>query len=106
MPKKKQPLVFGSDTRKCQPRLRMIANGNEKVNTVRAEQCASIMVTSQTLLRQVDMQRGEKATPITKSKLPLTVKRGHLKEVAANVLANVFIERGQTEDAACKGQGG
>ena len=53
MPKKQQTLVFGAGTRKIQPRLRMIGNGSAEVNTVRAEQCASIVVTSKTLLRDV-----------------------------------------------------
>lgn len=97
MAKKKDPLVLGSNTRKCQPRLRMIANGNLKVNTVRAEQCASIAVTSQTLLKQVPIQRHETAVPLKKNELPRSVKRGGLKRVASNVMANVFIE---TLDAA------
>lgn len=92
MPKKKSRLVLGPDTRKCQPRLRMIANGNPKVNTVRAEQCASIAVVNQTLLKQVPIQRSESAVPVKKRELPRSVKRGSLKGVPSNVLANVFIE--------------
>ena len=101
MAKKKSPLVLGANTRKCQPRLRMIANGNSKVNTVRAEQCASIAVTSQTLLKEVPVQRHEAAIPIKKSELPRRVKRGSLKKVASNVVANVFIE---TLDASSLGK--
>jgi hypothetical protein len=92
MAKKKKPLVLGPDTRKCQPRLRMIANGNPKVNTVRAEQCASIAVVNQKLLKQVPIQRSESAVPLKKRELPRSVKRGSLKVVPSNVLANVFIE--------------
>ena len=92
MPKKKKPLVFGPDTRKCQPRLRMIANGSPKVNTVRAEQCGPIAVISETLLRQIPIQRSESAVPVKKNKLPRSVKRGKSKGVPSNVLANVFIE--------------
>jgi len=92
MPKKKRPLVLGPDTRKCQPRLRMIANGSPKVNTVRAEQSGSIAVVSQTLLKQVPIKRSESAVPVTKKELPKTVKRGSLKSVPSNILANVFIE--------------
>src|SRR5215204_4325728 len=93
MPKKKKSPVLGDDTRKCQPRLRMIANGSVKVNTVRAEQCASIAVTSQTLLRQVPEQRGKDARPIKKDQLPKkSVKPKHLKTVTGSVFANVFIE--------------
>lgn len=97
MQRKKQSLVLGEDTRKCQPRLRMIANGSVKVNTVRAEQCASIAVTSETLLSQIPQQRGIDAVPMKKAQLPKSVKTKTLKKVAGNVYANVFIE---TLDAA------
>lgn len=92
MPGKQKPLVLGRDTRKCQPRLRMIANGDVKVNTVRAEQCASIAVSNQTVLKQVARQRFDQAVPMLKGELPRSVKRGSLKQVATSVLANVFIE--------------
>src|SRR5919206_2235039 len=89
---KKKGLVLGPGTRKCQPRLRMIANGNPKVNTLRAEQCASIAVVNQTLLKQIPIQRSDSAVPVKKRVLPRTEKRGSLKAVPSNVLANVFIE--------------
>jgi subtilisin family serine protease len=92
MKKKKQSLVLGENTRKCQPRLRMIANGSVKVNTVRAEQCASIAVTSQTLLTQIPRQRGRDAVPVRKGELPKSVKPTSLKQVTGHVFANVFIE--------------
>src|SRR6185295_15054911 len=91
MPKKKC-LVLGPDTRKCQPRLRMIANGSVKVNTVRAEQCASIAVNSQALLKQVPEQRGKDAVPLRKAQLQKSVKPKKQKSVTGNVFANVFIE--------------
>jgi subtilisin family serine protease len=92
MATKTEPLVLGKDSRKCQPRLRMIANANPEVNAVRAEQCASIAVTAPTLLKQIPIQRGEEAVPLKKSQLPRTVKRGKLKKVPSNVYANIFIE--------------
>lgn len=92
MPKKKESLVLGEDTRKCQPRLRMIANGSVKVNTVRAEQCASIAVTNQTLLRKVPEQRGKNAIPMRKAQLATSTKPKKLKKVTGEVFANVFIE--------------
>jgi subtilisin family serine protease len=79
----------------------MIANGNSKVNTVRAEQSASIAVVNQKLLRQVPIQRDETSVPKKKSQLPKSVKRGSLKAVPSNVLANVFIE---TLDSAAPGK--
>jgi subtilisin family serine protease len=92
MPNKKSPLVLGKNSRKAQPRLRMIANANPEVNVVRAEQCASIIVEAPRLLKQIPIQRGEEAVPVKKRQLPPSVKRGKLKQVASNVYANVFIE--------------
>jgi len=97
MSKKKQRLVLRRHSRKYQPRLRMIANGSSTVNTVRAEQCASIMVKSSRLLREISLQRGQEGVPVKKADLPPSVKRKHLKKVASNIYANVFIE---TQDAA------
>ena len=92
MANKNETLVLGKDSRKCQPRLRMIANANPAVNAVRAEQCAAISVEAPHLLKQIPIQRGEDAVPMKKSELPRTVKRGKLKEVSSNVYANIFIE--------------
>lgn len=97
MPIRKRPLVLGEQSRKCQPRLRMIANGSEKVNTVRAEQCASLAVISKRLLKQIPIQRGEGAVPSKKNELPRSVMPKTQKEVPSSIYANVFIE---TLDAA------
>lgn len=92
MPKKKKAPQLGEGFRKCQPKLRMIANASPKVSTIRAEQCGPLAVTSQTLLKQVPFQRGDDAVPVKRSKLSLKAKRGHLKKIPTNVYANVFIE--------------
>lgn len=92
MPTKKKQLVLGQDTRKCQPRLRMIANGDVKVNTVRAEQCGSIAVDNLMLLKKTPLQRADTAIPLKKEELPPSVKPGKLKQVSSSILANVFIE--------------
>ncbi|HSS21386.1 MAG TPA: S8 family serine peptidase [Pyrinomonadaceae bacterium] len=92
MPKKQRPLVFGAGTRKCQPRLRMIGNGSAEVNTVRAEQCGSIAVTNQTLLREIPPQRGKNAVPMKRAELKKSTKPKSLKTVTDTVFANVFIE--------------
>lgn len=91
MPRKKQRLVLGKDTRKCQPRLRMIANGDIHVNTLRAELCASIAVTNQRLLNKVPRQRGNEILPLAKSR-PAKDKTSTQKAVPGNVFANVFIQ--------------
>jgi subtilisin family serine protease len=91
MSMKKSPLL-GEGLRKCQPKLRMIANASSKVNTVRAEQCGPLAVTSQTLLKEVPIQRGDDTAPMKKGELPRNARRGKLKKIPANVYANVFIE--------------
>lgn len=90
--RKKHTLVLGDQSRKCQPRLRMIANGSDRVNTVRAEHCASIAVTSVKLLKQIPCQRGEDAVPLKKRDLPKSAMPRTQKEVTGDILANVFIE--------------
>jgi len=89
---KKEHLVLGQNSRKCQPRLRMIANANPEVNAIRAEQCGPIAVMAPKLLKEIPLQRGERAIPIKKGELPKSVKRGSQKEVPSNVYANIFIE--------------
>ncbi|MEK6284766.1 MAG: S8 family serine peptidase [Acidobacteriota bacterium] len=89
---KKQPLVLGDQSRKCQPRLRMIANGSDKVNTVRAEQCSSLSVTNSKLLKEIPLLRGEDAVPLKRIELPKSVMPKTQKQVPADILANVFIE--------------
>lgn len=98
MPNPKQPLL-GEDTRKVQPKLRMIANGSTVVNVMRSEQCASISVAKQSLLKEIEPQRGVEAVPVKRSELPRKVKRGSLKEISDDVFANVFIETNDAADA-------
>lgn len=109
MPKKKKVLALGEDYRKCQPKLRMIANGSSKVNALRAEQSASVAVPDMTCkLHDIAIQRGDDAVPLTKEELRKStpkpkradLKRGHLARVATDVVANVFIE---TLDASARG---
>ena len=102
MPNKKESIVLGNNSRKCQPRLRMISNANPEVNAVRAEQCASIAVIAPSLLKKIPIRRGAEAVPLKKSQLPTTVKRGKLKKVPTNVYANVFIETLDTTESSSK----
>ncbi|HLO18339.1 MAG TPA: hypothetical protein VK206_26135, partial [Anaerolineales bacterium] len=102
MANKKEHLVLGKDSRKCQPRLRMIANANPEVNAVRAEQCGSIAVTASKLLKQIPIQRGEESVPMKRRQLPPKVKRGKLKQVPSNVYANIFIETLDTTESKSK----
>lgn len=105
MSRKKKHLL-GEDFRKCQPKLRMIANGSSEVNALRAEQSASVAVTTPELLN-MEQQRGEGACPLTKQALQkknrelgklqprkrhVRLSRGSLDSVTSEVVANVFIE--------------
>ena len=94
MPRKKKNQtgrVLGDSTRKVQPRLRMIANGDLNVNTVRAERCASIAIDA-AFLKKTPLLRTDAAAALRKGPPPRTVKPRTLKRVPARVLANVFIE--------------
>lgn len=101
MPSKSKKPLLGEYFRKCQPKLRMIANSSTKVNTVRAEQCGPIAVTNQQILSSTPAVRGDEAVPVRKSELSRGAKRGKLKETPANVYANVFIE---TLDASARNE--
>lgn len=97
MTTRKTPLL-GPDTRKIQPKLRMIANCSNAVNTIRAEHCAAIAVTSHELLEEIEPQRSLDAMPVLRSAIPLRArKKTKLKTVSEDVSANVFIV---TADAA------
>jgi subtilisin family serine protease len=83
---------FGPEGRKLDPKLRMVANGSSIVNAVRAEQCAAVTLAQDSpLLQRVPLQRGAGARAVSRKKLPPKVKRGSLKAIPDDVLANVFI---------------
>ena len=79
-----------SGLHKLAPRLRMVANGSETVNAVRAEQSSDIKVASDRLLKDVPMAIHPGAHTLTRDELK--AKRGKLKEVPSTVYANVFIQ--------------
>jgi subtilisin family serine protease len=93
MPRRKNEPLLGEDFRKFQPKLRMFANCDSKVNTLRAEQAASIAVEDS---KHVPITRGNDAVPLTKNKIGKTEK-GKLKRIPSDIFASVFIE---TLDAA------
>ncbi len=100
MPKTDRKPQLGEHFRKFQPKLRMIANCSAKVNAVRAEQCASIIVEKRKYVEDVPLCRGDDAVPVKRSKMPRSAKRGKLQGISNDVIANVFIE---THDASDRG---
>ncbi|MBN1373603.1 MAG: S8 family serine peptidase [Anaerolineaceae bacterium] len=82
---------------KLSPRLRMFANGDEVVNTLRAEQTASLVVQNAELAESVpsisagQMQMFNTLSFSLEAKPP-TIRRRKLKEITNDVLTNVFIQ--------------
>lgn len=76
---------------KLAPKLRMIANGNDVVNALRAERAADITVVDDQLLEEINLQREVTDHPIRREDLPPEVTRGSLEKIPDSVVANVFI---------------
>ena len=62
---------------KVQPKLRMIANGSDEVNALRAEHACAVAV-SPAVAEQVAPLRAEGAVPVNKRRLPRKIERGSL----------------------------
>jgi hypothetical protein len=78
------------DLHKLAPKLRMVANGDEVVNTLRAEQSSALAVRDSRLLQQVPLQREPGARSIERKQIKK--KRGSLKKLPEDVYTNVFIQ--------------
>ncbi|MGE0598689.1 MAG: S8 family serine peptidase [Dehalococcoidia bacterium] len=91
--------LFRGNLDKLQPKLRMIANGSDQVNAVRAELSAALRVESEELLKETGQCRGAGAVPIERKQMPKSVKRGSLPELPHQVSVNVFV---QLEDPAAR----
>jgi subtilisin family serine protease len=89
---------FGSNDRKCQPKLRMIANSSSEVNAIRAEYASSVAISEDSPVAQIKPQRGADAAPQPKSEVPATSIRTKLKSLPRDVLVNVFIETADVAD--------
>lgn len=77
--------------RKLAPKLRMVCNGDEVVNTLRSEQAAAVAVTDDALL-EVPRHRGAQDRPVARQEIK-QAKRGKLRgRVPSGVAASVFIE--------------
>ena len=68
-----------------QPKLRMVLNGNDAVNAIRAEHCAALTSES-----DLPIARGPGAAPKTKSQLAADDSRGKLRAIPKG-RANVFV---------------
>lgn len=89
----KQPLL-GSRFRKIQPKLRMVANGSQEVNEVRADFCPAVQMAPRFALKSAQppgQMLGEVAFAARDVKKE--PKLGKLKELADDVRISVFVER-------------
>jgi subtilisin family serine protease len=86
------PLIPEESLHKLAPKLRMVVNGNDVVNTLRAERSPSLMVRDESLLQNVPTQRDVQDKAIKRDQLPPEVKREHLVDLPSAIYANVFIQ--------------
>lgn len=78
---------------KVSPKLRMVANANTVVNTIRAELSASIMVKNDTVLNQVAVQRSPTQKGVSLEEIKGKAERGSMndEDVPDQIFVNVFI---------------
>jgi subtilisin family serine protease len=99
--------LLGSELRKFHPKLRMIADGSAEVNTVRAEQCASLSIEKPGLIDSIPILRGAEPMALALHDLPSPPKTPRLEQLAQGVLVNVFVETqdiGEDLPDVCKGR--
>jgi subtilisin family serine protease len=77
--------------KKMQPKLRLIADGDTKVNVIRSERCAALTVDRETLLKKIKPLRGPDAVPATLGEVRRKPKLKPLKRISDELLANVFV---------------
>lgn len=73
-------------------KLRMVANGDEVVNTLRSERAQSVAVLDRSLLQRVPQRRHPRAQTGLPSDLPDGIQRGRLRRAADSVAVSVFVE--------------
>src|SRR5262245_2085097 len=88
--------LLGDNLRRLQPKLRMVANGDAAVNTIRAEVSAAIKVNNARLLSSIPQVRGANAEPLSRQAFRKAFRKKpakptYLKKLARDVRANVFI---------------
>jgi len=86
------PLRIPTETlKKLQPKLRMISDGDTRVNTVRAERCAALAVRQPGTLKNIPTLRGPEAVPVALADLKKKPKTPPLKRISPDVVTNVFV---------------
>ena len=85
---------------KLDPKLRMLANGSEEVNTLRAERSPAIAVVDPKILKDTPLLRGPDASPEQVSaKVILKASTGSLDKVFVNVLIELKEGAGKLPEA-------
>jgi len=101
--------VFKENTLRVSPKVRLVANCDQNVNTIRAEHAASLRVSSPAAARKIgskavrgDVPNSGSADDVlaASNKRSLTAARGSLKGLADGVEANVFITLTEDKDLA------
>ena len=86
------PLKIPTETlKKLQPKLRMIADGDTRVNIIRSERCAALAVEKPALANRVPTLRGVDATPVSLKALRKRPKAPPLKRITSEILSNLFV---------------
>ena len=98
MKRKNKVNQLGKSARKCDAKLRVIANGDIGVNIVRAERCDALSVAKSYHIekRRPSMERvevSEVTYPRRQKKLVRHPAKGKIKTVTSNIYANVFISK-------------
>jgi subtilisin family serine protease len=99
----RDPSDLGEDKRKLEPKLRMVANGDSRVNAARADLSSVVAVDNQGLLEAVPPPSVEQVAPLGRSELRATgvsADRGSLDAIPNDILASVFIETADVADVA------
>lgn len=108
MSRKAKVHQLGDGGRKCDAKLRVIANGDTEVNVVRAERCDALSVAgtyridqreySMEKVEAVEAQRLESTDPLGwRARPERPPARGKIKSVTPHIYANVFISKHRAE---------
>jgi subtilisin family serine protease len=76
---------------KMQPRLRMVVDGDTRVNAVRAERCAALMLEKPATARKIPRLRAAGAVPVSLDELERKPRAPALQRISRDVLTNVFV---------------